>query len=392
MSTLSVAAETPAEGLVERVRALTPLISQRSFEAERSRQPDDDVIEALKATGVFKSFVPRHFGGYEIDLATFVDIGLIVSEACASTGWITTFYMEHNWALVRFSDELQAEIFGRQPFVLAPGGVGPSGLAKPVGGGYELSGRWKFGSGIVHADWVLLSGRIDSEDEPMPRTFLLPREKVKAPDTWNVDGMAATGSHDMVVEAVYVPHSHVSLPLPSLAHARPIGSPSMHRYPIIPFLALTAAIPAVGCAKRALTLFRERLSERVLFGTATIQAEKLPAQIRLAHAFAEVSAAESLLRDAATRIEDFSRSDEPSSGRVVAPLRLQIALVVRNCRNVIRDILEASGASAHFQDHELQRIHRDIHMMGAHTIFDLDAAGEHYGHVLLKEAAQQSER
>ncbi len=388
---MSVAIETSAEGLVERVKALAPLISQRSFEAERSRQPEDEVIDALKATGVFKSFVPRHFGGYEIDLETFIDIGLIVSEACASTGWITTFYMEHNWALVRFADELQAEIFARQAFILAPGGVGPTGLAKPVDGGYELSGRWKFGTGIVHADWVLLSGRIDSEDERVPRTFLLPREKVKAPDTWHVDGMAATGSHDMVVEAVYVPSSHVSLPLPSFEHARPIGSPSMHRYPIIPFLALTAAIPAVGCAKRALTLFRERMLQRVLFGSATIQAEKLPNQIRLAHAFMEVSSAESLLRAAACRIEDFSRSDETASGHVVAPLRLQIAHVVRNCRNVIRDILEASGASAHFQDCELGRIHRDIHMMSAHTIFDLDAAGEHYGHVLLKKAAQQRE-
>ncbi len=138
---MSVAIETSAEGLVDRVKALAPLISQRSFEAERSRQPDDEVIDALKATGVFKSFVPRHFGGYEIDLETFIDIGLIVSEACASTGWITTFYMEHNWALVRFADELQGEIFARHVFILAPGGVGPTGLAKPVDGGYELSGR-----------------------------------------------------------------------------------------------------------------------------------------------------------------------------------------------------------------------------------------------------------
>ena len=134
MSALSAAAEAPAEGLVERVRALAPLISQRSFDAERARKPDDEVIEALKASGVFKSFVPRHFGGYEIDLETFIDIGVIVSEACASTGWITTFYMEHNWALVRFPEALQAEIFGRQPFMLAPGGVGPTGLAKPVDG------------------------------------------------------------------------------------------------------------------------------------------------------------------------------------------------------------------------------------------------------------------
>jgi len=94
----------PAEGLLERVRAITPLIASRALSAEQERKPDDDVIEALKQTGVFRSFVPARFGGYEIGLDLFVDIGVAVSEACPSTGWITTFYMEHNWLLTLFSD------------------------------------------------------------------------------------------------------------------------------------------------------------------------------------------------------------------------------------------------------------------------------------------------
>ena len=81
----------PAEGLLERVAAVVPLIAERSFEAEAQRRPTDDVIEALKATGVFRSFVPARYGGYEIDLATFVDIGLAVAHADPSMGWITTF-------------------------------------------------------------------------------------------------------------------------------------------------------------------------------------------------------------------------------------------------------------------------------------------------------------
>lgn len=375
-----------ADDLLERVQGIAPLIAQHAAAAERAGRLDDEVIEALKGTGVFKAFVPTRFGGYEIDLATFVDVGLAVSEACASSGWITTFFMEHNWQLVRFSDELQAEIFGRQPFILAPGGVGPDGLAIPVEGGYELSGRWKFGTGIVHADWVLLTARIDSDEEQLPKMFLLPRGDVSVPDTWRVDGMAGTGSHDIVVERVAIPHSRASLPSPSLVHARPIGSASMHRYPVIPFLALTAAIPAVGCANRAAALFQELVSRRVLFGSGKIQAEKLPARIRLAHAVIEARNAESLLREAAARVEDLSRLGEPAAGHEVAGLRLHIAHVVKRCRNVIRDILEASGASAHFLDDELQRLHRDVHMIAAHTIFDLDAAGEHLGHELLKES------
>ena len=53
-------------------------------------------------------------------MATYVDIGVAVAEADPSMGWITTFYMEHNWLLTMFAEELQDEVFGAQPFVLAP--------------------------------------------------------------------------------------------------------------------------------------------------------------------------------------------------------------------------------------------------------------------------------
>ena len=167
-------AELPLDGLLDRVRATVPLIASRARDAERERKPDDDVIEALKATGVFRSFVPQRFGGYEIGLDLFVDIGVAVSEACPSTGWITTFYMEHNWLLGLFSDELQQDVFGNAPYILAPGSVNPrSGNATPKGDGYELTGHWKFATGIVHADWVLLSAMVPAEPTPVQRLCLV---------------------------------------------------------------------------------------------------------------------------------------------------------------------------------------------------------------------------
>ena len=66
----------PVEGLLDRVRAVVPLIAERAFDAEQRRKPDDDVIEALKATGAFRAFVPKRFGGYEIDLDLFVDVDI----------------------------------------------------------------------------------------------------------------------------------------------------------------------------------------------------------------------------------------------------------------------------------------------------------------------------
>lgn len=359
-----------------------PLIAERAAEAERKRKPDDDVIEALKATGVFRAFVPQRFGGYEIDLDLFVDVGITVAEACASTGWITTFYMEHNWLLGMFRADLQEEIFSRQPYVLAPGSVNPKdGTATPKGDGYELTGHWKFGTGIVHADWVLLSGRIETEPSGLPRMFLVRPADVEVRDTWHVDGMVATGSHDIVASSAYVPEQYVSL---GAFRASEAGGGYLGRLPVAPMLSLTAAIPSVGAARRAVVLFRRLLGERVPFGTSKLQSRRGPAQLRLAHALADVRAAETVLRAVARDLTAHARGGPQLSLGDQIQMRLTIAHVARDCRKVVRAVMEGSGASVHYLDHELQRIQRDVHMMSAHTVFDLDLVAEQCGRVLLE--------
>jgi hypothetical protein len=57
--------------------------------------------------------------------------------------------------------------------------------------------------------------------------------------------------------------------------------------------------------------------------------------------------------------------------------------VVRACRDVIIQIMEASGASAHLKPHPMQRIHRDVNTLSCHTVFDLEIGAENYGRLLL---------
>jgi alkylation response protein AidB-like acyl-CoA dehydrogenase len=378
----------PALGLLDRVRAVVPLIAERAFDAEQQRKPDDDVIEALEATGVFRAFVPKQFGGYEIDLDLFVDVGLAVSEACPSTGWVTTFYMEHNWLLRSFSPALQEEVFSRQPYVLAPGLVNPKeGTATPKGEGYELSGHWKFGTGIVHADWVLLSAQVTTEPDAPPRMFLVRPYVVEVVDTWHVDGMIATGSRDIIARAVPVPATHISLREP------PAGAdaPYLARIPVLPMLALTAAIPALGAARRSVELFRGLVRKRVPFGTHKLQSQRAAAQMRLANVLAKARAAETVLRAAARDVTDHARGGGELSLLDQIQLRLTLAHVVRDARSVVREVADGSGASVHFLDHELQRLLRDVQMISAHTIFDVDLAAEQCGRALL-EADESPQR
>lgn len=153
-----------ATGLVDRVRELLPLVASEPAHAEHIRKPVDTVMTALADTGVFRAYVPKHFGGYEIDIDTFIEIGTALGSACTSTGWVTTFCMEHNWLLAHFDRAGQEALCDKQPYVLAPGSISPNGRAKAVDGGHVLNGRWSWGTGVMHADWVILSGVIMHEE------------------------------------------------------------------------------------------------------------------------------------------------------------------------------------------------------------------------------------
>ena len=67
-----------------------------------------------------------------------------------STAWVTTFCMEHNWLLGLYNQEAQDDIFGSQPYIIAPGALAPNGTATPVEGGYQVTGRWEWGTGVMH--------------------------------------------------------------------------------------------------------------------------------------------------------------------------------------------------------------------------------------------------
>jgi alkylation response protein AidB-like acyl-CoA dehydrogenase len=359
------------------------MVAEHARQAELARKPVDAVMQALEDTGVYRYFVPKKYGGYEFSLESFMDIGVILGEACVSTAWVTTFCMEHNWLLALYNEAAQEDIFGQQPYIIAPGALAPNGMAKPVDGGYRLSGRWEWGTGVMHSDWVMLGAITPQADSDAPTLsmFVIPRDEVDVADTWHTAGMVGTGSNDIVVP------SHRTQDLATMRDGCSPGA-SLHESPIyampmLPVLGLTAAAPLVGGAKKAVQLFQERLSERMIYGTGTRQGEKPAAQIRLGVLKERVALLESMLKDTAAEVAAWGERREACPGAERARLRLRIGLIAREARDIVRDAVEASGAHAHFLDNPLQRILRDVQTASCHTVFDIDLAGEQYGRMLL---------
>jgi 3-hydroxy-9,10-secoandrosta-1,3,5(10)-triene-9,17-dione monooxygenase len=386
LSREQIAAITPEE-FIARTTALKPLLAANSREAERLRRPVDAVWDALRASGIFYHFVPKVYGGLEFGVDTFIDAMLPLTEGCSSTGWVASFCVEHNWILAHFPKETQDETFGgRFPYVIAPGVTFPPGIMTPVEGGYRVTGQWKWGTGIMHSDWIIAAALLPASPRPRMYFVAAPADQAMVVDTWHVDGMIGTGSNDIVLRDAFVPAHRVV----DLAEMRDGTAPGcrqhpnpVYRMPMLPFLAVAAAIPAVGTARQAVRLYRERLAKRTILGTETAQSEKPAAQMRLARAHVLANTAELMIRQAAKENMALAEMPRPSTAEERIELRCRIAYAVKFAREAVQTVTEAAGAGAHFLDDPLQRALRDINMMANHVVYDLDTALELQGRAMV---------
>lgn len=377
------------QDLLQKVEALIPMLEDSAAEAEHQRKPVDRVMQAIEDIGIYHYFVPKEYGGYEFGMETFMRIGMALGEGCVSTGWVTTFCMEHNWLIALFNKQAQDQLFGQDGYVIAPGTLAPMGKATPVEGGYRVTGRWAWGTGVMHANWVLVGAitPVQGAQAPDLCVFAIPIEQVEIIDTWNVSGMSATGSNDIAVNDVFVP-AHLMESASAMRQGNAIGGKIrdsyLYKMPMLPVLGLTAASPAVGAARKVVKLFADRMASRIVYGTTDKQGEKGVAQHRLGQAALKARNAEILLMQLAAEVEQWGKSSDACPEEEKTFLRLRIGDVVRQCREVVTQVVEASGAHAHFLDSPLQRFQRDLNTLSCHTVFDTDISAEQVGRSLLE--------
>ena len=264
-------------------------------------------------------------------MPTYVDIGLAVAEADPSMGWITTFYMEHNWLLTMFAEELQDEIFGAQPFVLAPGSVNPSGRATspPATAPTRCRATGPFGTGICHADWVLVSGKIEGDE--IGRGPQLPAARRRR----RGEGHLARRRHGRDRQPRHRGHRRRRARAPGVADAAAArASPSRATPTCTGSRSRRSSRSPRRCRRWAppserSSCSRSRLFDRVMFGTKRTQSARVPTQVRLANLRVEVDFAETLMRDVADRMQAHAdgRIDLDLLGQ--QHLRLGIAHIVR---------------------------------------------------------------
>jgi alkylation response protein AidB-like acyl-CoA dehydrogenase len=301
-----------------------------------------------------------------------------MAHGCASSAWTIGFYALHNWMLALFDEQAQDEAFATRPF-LAPAPLAPTGRGLPVDGGVMLSGRWSWATGVMDANWIIVGAICDPNDAAYPALALLPADDISVEDVWHTDGMRATGSHDVVITEAFVPEHRLLRVSDIYAGTTPgaaLHEAVAYRWPMVPALALVAAMPALGSAELVTDIYAERLSQRIIAYEGVKQRDKPIAQAHLGVAQVRLRALRGLLADTVGEIEMILTTGDPVPLAIRAEARLAAAHIVRESQGVIAHVLGASGASAHFLSNPLQRAKRDVDVLSGHVVFDYDTSRE----------------
>lgn len=360
-------------------------LGERAAEAEELRRLPDDTVSDLIASGFTELLVPARFGGQEAPFPDILDPVRRLAHGCTSSAWTIGFLTLHNWMLALFGEQAQQEAFDTRPF-LAPAPLAPTGRGLPADGGIRLSGRWSWATGVMHGNWIIVAALCGPDDGIYPALALLPISDVTVEDVWHTDGMRATGSNDVVATDVFVPEHRLVKVTDIYAGTAPgagLHDSATYRWPMVPALALLAAMPALGSAERVTENYAQRLAERVLPYEGVMQKDKPIAQAHLAGAQVRLRSLRALLADTVGGIETIVVAGNAVEKPVRAQARLAAAHIVAGSRAVIGELMGAGGASIHFLSSPMQRFKRDVDVLAGHVVFDYDTSRELAGALAL---------
>ncbi|MFF4800792.1 acyl-CoA dehydrogenase family protein [Streptomyces sp. NPDC001351] len=369
-------------GIVARARAIAPLIREHALRTEQERSVPGEIVAALTDAGIYRMNVPRRYGGYQTRPRTQVDTLTEIAAACGSTGFTALIQAGCAFIAALFPDEAQDEIF-TGPDVRIGGTLVPGATAVATPDGYVVNGTSGFATGCRHADWHLLTVRVESGAGPPEVLWTaIPMAELEILDDWHVSGLAGSGSNTVVARDVLVP-AHRVLPVgPLLGGEFPSKSNAddpFYRMPVLLMFCAWTAPNALGLARAALEDFTGRIHRRgITYTFHQRQNEATVTHLQAAEAALKISCAELLTSDFVARIE----AGEPYSQEERARIRGQSGYVARLCREAVDLIASASGASSLHREVPIQRVVRDVQALNLHSFVNPATNLEIYGRVL----------
>lgn len=370
---------------LRRARDLVPALRERAARAEAARVILPETLRDLHASGLLRSLQPKRRGGMEFDYVAYVDFPAEIARGCASTAWNLANFAVHHWMLALYDERAQEEVWGPDPDALIASGIAfPQGRGAKVDGGFIISGRWNFSSGVNLADWNMLAATVREGERVVDyRMCLLHKSQYQVIDDWQVLGMRSTGSMTVTAKDVFVPEHRALCMLDArggdgFPGARTNPNP-LYRVPLSALGGYGIGAVAVGNAQAALELTCATVKERSTSYTAMKMRDFQAVQLRVGAAGSKIDAARLVLRNECLEAQEIARRNCIADAQTKLRSKRNLAYAVSLCTEAV-DLLHAmAGANGIYDNYPIQRIFRDAHALAGHFSFSFDAQASAWG-------------
>lgn len=327
-----------------------------------------DVVAMMKAAGVYRSSAPACFGGEPMPPANFLRILERIAVADGSAAWVAAFGSANTY-LAALPVETQRAIYATGPDQVFAGGLYPAQKARTVPGGWRATGRWRFASGCMGADWIGVGLEVDgpanpdgTPGRPQMLAAVSRAEEVEIVPNWDVVGMQGTGSHDTRVTDKFYPEEWTFV----RGGPATIDEP-LFRYPTVGFQAEVHASVNVGLARAALDLAAEAGGVTKTITGAPRLADRGYYKLELARAEAAWRSARAFFYETAEGAWDTLMKGDAVSPEQANLIRLSATHAAHTCADVIMRAYRIAGMSAIHKTHRMQHIVRDSMVVTQHA-------------------------
>ena len=368
---------------------LLPALRARREETRGNRTVLPEIREMVRESGVARILQPPAYAGAGGPLRDVVDAVSEVGAACGSTGWAVVQYVVHPFMVAQWPREAQDEVWGDDPKNLVAGILIQSlGRYERARGGYRVSGRWPFVTGVDTCDWCIVSGYEEGRagQHESHLHFLIRREEIEILDTWHALGLRGSGTNDVRLQEFFVP-AHRALSMEVLRGGESPGGhwreTPLYLLPSYPIFGCGISSGAVGIALELVAEYNEIARKK-----GSIMAEKGVAtfasqHIRFAEAKAAVDCARQLLRFAGDEISAIVREE----GRVPnleerARCRALATYAGNTAMDAARAVWDLSGAASVYSKSSLGNLYTDMMVANQHFTQNKDVNYTTYGRIL----------
>src|ERR1700730_5938657 len=343
MSEVAAAADTAIGELDHAATELSTLAGELAARTEADRRLPEGLVTGLRDSGLFRAGAPATVGAHEAPPAVTLRCAETVARGDASAGWCVAIAATSSLLGGWLSAEGLAQVFG-DPALVAAGVWAPRGHARQVQGGYRVSGRWAFCSGIMHSDYLFGGCLVQdgSDGEATPRILGMPVRELEIGDTWHTSGLRGTGSHDALADDLFVPDHR----LLSLLDTRPRIDAPLYRFPTFGFFALSIAAAALGNARGSIDDLSALAAGKTAQGSSRVLAERAATQAAVGEAEAALRAARALYYGAIDEAWAAAQAPGPVDESLRLGLRLAATHAVRASADIARSMYDLGGGSA----------------------------------------------